>query len=192
MPAPINQWPIRATAFQPSADSHGTAGMPIWQWALGAIVLATVAALWFLFTAKSVVLSFSPNASEVDISGGISIRLGDVVLLREGRYTVKAKAEQHKILEAPLQVTSASNQTAQFEFVPTPGTLVLQLSPEDAQIYVDDVLQDIPVAAQVRLTLEAGIRDLAFRHPRHLPRELQLNMEGKNKIQGLNSRSPRA
>lgn len=185
MPAPINQRPIQATAFQPSADNRGTASIPIWQWALGAIVLTTVAALWFLFTAKSVMLSFSPNASEVDISGGVSIRLGDVVLLREGRYTVKAKAEQHKILEAPLEVTSASNQTAQFEFVPTPGTLVLQLSPEDAQIYVDDVLQDNPVAAQVRLTLEAGVRDLAFRHPRHLPRELKLNIEGKNKIQDL-------
>ncbi|MED5347110.1 MAG: hypothetical protein VYE01_04050 [Pseudomonadota bacterium] len=92
MPAPINQRPIQATAFQPSADNRGTASIPIWQWALGAIVLATVAALWFLFTAKSVMLSFSPNASEVDISGGISIRLGDVVLLREGRYTVTAKA----------------------------------------------------------------------------------------------------
>ena len=131
-------------------------------------------------------LSFSPNASEVNISGGVSIRLGDVVLLREGRYTLKAKAEQHKILEAPLEVTSASNQTAQFNFVPTPGTLVLQLMPEDAQIYVDDVLQDNPVAAQVQLPLEAGVRNLAFRHPRHLPRELEFNVEGKSKMQDLN------
>ena len=122
---------------------------------------------------------FLPNASEVDISGGVSIRLGDVVLLREGRYTVKAKAEQHKILEAPLEVTSASNQTLNLNSYRHQAP-VLQLSPEDAQIYVDDVLQDNPVAAQVRLTLEAGVRS-GISSPRHLPRELKLNIEGKNK-----------
>ena len=181
-----NQRPILPTAFQASGNSRDTVSIPIWRWALGVIVLTTIAALWFLFTAKSVVLSFSPNASEVNIRGGISIQLGDVVLLREGRYTLTAETADHKALEAPLDVSAASNQTAQFNFVPTPGTLVLKLSPEDVQIYVDGVLQDMPAAPQVQLPLEAGLRNLAFRHPRHLPRELEFNVEGKSKIQDLN------
>jgi formylglycine-generating enzyme required for sulfatase activity len=177
---------IQPQKFQPTEASRGSNAIQLWQWALGAILLSTAAALWFLFTAKSVVISFSPDADAMTISGGISIHLGDVVLLREGTYTVTAQAQNHKPLSQSLAVTEASSQTAQFRFVPNPGILALSRGPADAAVYIDGVKQssDNP-SASVQLSVEAGRHQLELRHPRYLSRNLDIDIEGKGQTQAL-------
>ena len=178
--------PIQAQTFQPSDTRQGVGRLQLWQGALTAIVLTTTAALWFLFTAKSVVVSFSPTADEWAVSGGLSLQLGNVVLLREGTYTVSAVTTDHKPLSEPLQVSAANSQNIQFNFVPTAGTLVLSRQPTDAQIYVDGSKLDIAPAASSQLQLEAGRRNLELRHPRYLSLSEQVEIEGKGVTQSLN------
>ena len=177
---------IQAQTFQPSDTRRGSGRLQLWQGALAAIVLTTTAALWFLFTAKSVVVSFVPAADEWTVSGGLSLQLGNVVLAREGTYTVSAVTTDHKPLNEPLQVSAASSQNMQFNFVPTAGTLVLSRQPTDAQIYVDGSKLDIAPAASSQLQLEAGRRNLELRHPRYLPLSEQVEMQGKGVTQSLN------
>ena len=56
------------------------------------IAVPTLIIVWFLFTAKSVRLEFSPPMDSATISGGLSFELGGIHLLREGEYRVAASA----------------------------------------------------------------------------------------------------
>ena len=113
---------IQRVSYRPSDAHRNRQGMPAWQQALAVVLIITLAALWFLFTAKSVVITFSPDAEAISIQGGMHLKLGRVFLMREGTYTVKASAQDHKPIQASLNVSDESNQTIQYAFLPTPGT----------------------------------------------------------------------
>ena len=53
---------IQRVGYRPSDTRSNQKVLPLWQQALGAVLLITTAALWFLFTAKSVVITFAPDA----------------------------------------------------------------------------------------------------------------------------------
>ena len=114
---------IQRVGYRPSNTRSNQKVLPLWQQALGAVLLITTAALWFLFTAKSVVITFAPDAEVISIEGGIHLKLGRVFLMREGTYTITASAKDYKPMQQSLMVSSAANQSAEYSFVPTPGIL---------------------------------------------------------------------
>ena len=63
--------------------------------------------LWFLFTARSVLFTFDPGYAELDIDGGLQLKLGERYLLRSGDYRVTATAEGHY----PLRTAPDGNRS---------------------------------------------------------------------------------
>ena len=110
------QAPIQRVSYHPSDPNSGRQRIPLWQWALAGLLMLVLVTLWFLFTAKSIALSFSPKAEEISIQGGIHLKLGNIFLMREGTYTIAARAQEHKPLQQSLRVSAAANQSFQYSF----------------------------------------------------------------------------
>ena len=170
---------IEAVPFTPS-ESSGR-GSPIKPWQAVVLICLTLAAVifWFLFTSKSVQLSFEPDAESVRVSGGFSFELGGVYLLREGNYVVQAEADLYEPLDVALAVNDARNQTHRFAFTPKPGFLTLTVEPSDATITIDGNTR-LPATS---IELAAGEHELSVSHPRYQASREIINIEGLRKSQ---------
>ncbi|XOV81556.1 MAG: PEGA domain-containing protein [bacterium] len=166
---------IEAQVYVPSESQPKRARLAPWQIILLSFATLAVAVFWFLFTSKSVLLDFQPAATEVSIQGGFAFELGGVYLLREGEYDILAQSELHKPLQQRIRVGEARNQRIALAFVPLPGFLTLQITPDDATIEIDG--QPIPVAP--RLELAAGTHEITVSHPRYISRTMTVVIEGK-------------
>ncbi|MCZ6617071.1 MAG: hypothetical protein O7E57_02980, partial [Gammaproteobacteria bacterium] len=96
---------VQPVGYTPkTASGKGKHLLRLTGWQLTSIILAipVLAALWFLFAARSVVLEFVPDAQQVTISGGLSFEFGEVYLVTEGVYSVHARAVGYQPLDAPL------------------------------------------------------------------------------------------
>ncbi len=109
-PNPSNNLDIQATQFSPSDDSGKGQKFSKRQIVLGLLSAFVIATLWFLFTSKSVQIRLSPAAQSVSISGGFSIALGGIYLLRQGSYKIEAVSELHEPLEMRFDVDERRNQ----------------------------------------------------------------------------------
>jgi formylglycine-generating enzyme required for sulfatase activity len=171
---------IKRTNYRPSDPNSDRQRVPLWQWTLAGLLMIVLLTLWFLFTAKSVVLSFSPKAEEISIQGGIHLKLGSVFLMREGTYTVAARTGEHKPLERSLRISAASNQSFQYTFTPNPGVIELTRIPSDAQVFIDGTELELTANATAQFSAEAGLRQLQLRHPNYLTQTVQVDVTGKS------------
>ncbi|MFT5164546.1 MAG: sulfatase activating formylglycine-generating enzyme [Alteromonadaceae bacterium] len=103
---------------------------------LGAIVV------WFLFTAKSVVVQTLPKTSDMTVSGGIKFKISDHFLMRQGYYQLDANLPGYYPLSQQIAVDEQQNQTRQFEFKKLPGHLSVDTNPAGikAQVWIDEKL----------------------------------------------------
>ena len=172
---------IEAVSYSPSAPDASRRFRPL-RW-IGGILLAIAAAVfWFLFTSKSVLIAFTPQADRVDVSGGIAFELGGVYLLRQGDYRLRAETDLHEPLDTTISVGGARNQTIELSFTPLPGTLILTTEPADAQITIDGA------AATARSTLSAGTHSVSVSHPRYQTLTQDVDIAGRLTEQSLNVR----
>ncbi|MEM7079442.1 MAG: PEGA domain-containing protein [Pseudomonadota bacterium] len=174
---------IEAAGFAPSAQEQQS-GIPAWQLYVGGFVIVAAAIFWFLFTTKSVQITFTPAAQSVAISGGLSFELGGVFLLREGQYEVQAEADLHEPLKTTIEVAQERYQSIDLPFIPLPGELQLDITPADAEVEVDGV--GVAAKAGEMLTLAAGEHDILVRHPRYQSSKQTVQIEGKRIVQALN------
>ncbi|MFV2090605.1 MAG: hypothetical protein ACC642_08115, partial [Pseudomonadales bacterium] len=70
---------IRPVGYQPKTETRDARfRLRRWQSIVIAILVPTLLAVWFLFTAKSVRLTFEPEVEAVSVSGGLSFELGGI------------------------------------------------------------------------------------------------------------------
>ena len=172
---------IEATRFVPSDAAEAGTRLSRWHLILGSLLILVLFIFWFLFTSKSVQIVLSPAADSVQISGGISFELGGVYLLRQGDYQINATSPLHETLQTTFAVGPDRNQRIDFNFIPLPGFLRLQLTPADAEVHIDGVR----IANAERVELAAGEHELAISHPRYLPNSSIVTIEGKQIEQTL-------
>ena len=86
-------------------------------------------------------------AQSVSISGGFSIALGGIYLLRQGSYKIEAVSELHEPLEMHFDVDERRNQLVEFQFTPLPGFMTFTIAPEDAHVDINGVRANISETA---------------------------------------------
>lgn len=146
-----------------------------------AILIPTLLAVWFLFTAKSVRLTFEPDAHSVSVSGGPTVALGGIYLLREGEYRVRASAAGYHDLDASLVVSDDRNQLHRFQLSKLPGLVTFETQPPGAEVSIDGVISGTtPTAA---LEIPAGTRQVTFSAPRYQPLALAVDITGMHAAQ---------
>jgi formylglycine-generating enzyme required for sulfatase activity len=147
--------------------------------ALAAVAIVAGVVLWFIFTATSVVVSTTPTAADVDISGVLpAVHLGDRVLLRPGKYRVRAEHAGYSPAELPINVTNAPNQKFALTLGKLPGRL--RIDAPTARVTIDGKEAG---NAPGEFVLAAGRHSVAIAAERYQPFSTDLDVEGLGKTQ---------
>lgn len=178
--------PIQPAAFTPASGVVEKQRLRIRPATLiiSGLLLISALVVWFLFTAKSVYIATTPAESELNISGGLSLKLADHYLLRQGEYQLSAKAAGYYPLQQSLVVGEPQNQDFQFTLQRLPGHLTVNTEPAiTAEIWIDD--QKLGQSGQVIEAITAGQHQLRVDAPRYRVHEQTINVEGKDTHQQL-------
>ncbi len=151
------------------------------QTGLLAAALIAVALLSFLFTARSVEISFTPAADMETLSGGPVLQFGGVYLLLRGNYQLQANLEGYHPLIRQLEVSLERNQAFSFQFEPLPGLISATSIPAGAQLWVDG--RAVGATPLVDTPVEAGQRRFRLTHPRHQMKEVTVAVVGRQQPQ---------
>ena len=170
--------PIAPAAFTPRAAEIKRTGFKARPFQVGLIsVLVLFAiAMWFLFTARSVLFTVEPAYSDLDIDGGLHLKLGDRYLLRSGAYDLTATAQGYYTLEREFEVSEAESQELQLVLRRLPGKVSFETSPAGAQVFIDgETLGTTPLQAQA---VAAGEHELRLVAERYLPHRDTVDVTG--------------
>lgn len=177
--------PIAPAAFEPRAEQvkhRGFRARPL-QVAMISLLLLFALTMWFLFTARSILFTFDPAYSELDIDGGFTLKIGERFLMRSGDYELTVEAPGHYPLEQAFTVGDDENQELHLVLKRLPGKLSFETRPEGAQVLVDgELLGTTPLAAQ---PVPAGERELRILAERYLPYRENVEVTGMEVAQSF-------
>ncbi|MEZ5560786.1 MAG: PEGA domain-containing protein [Pseudomonadales bacterium] len=172
---------IRPVSYTPRRqESPGPRRLSPLQMILALALIGVGLTLWFMFTAKSVRIELDPGNAQADV-GGLSFALGDVWLLREGRYPLHAQAPGYYPLQTEFEVGPGRNQTHQFTLTPLPGRVTFESTPPGATVTINGkVLGTTPTQP---LDVEAGSKEVGFTLDRYQPLTLTAEITGRQQAQ---------
>ena len=180
---------IEAAAFTPSDGTDKRKGLSLkpLHLVLLALLLCGAAAVWFLFTAKSVIVKTTPQAADITITGGMKLALSDHYVMREGTYQIEATYPGYYPLKDTIAVGEAQNQIKAYTFKKLPGQLTVAATDADSgkpitgQVLIDGE----PVGnSNVELAdIAAGEHTLTVKVPRYFDFEGKVDIEGMSRAQ---------
>ncbi len=178
--------PIEPLAFEPLAvgNDKRRRGFNPWRWLLLATVLAFVAIMSFLLSARSVQITVQAE-SDVDITldGGWYLSFGERYLLHRGRYQASVTAAGYYPIDSVINVSAEETQLVQLTLRPLPGRLDVASQPSDAKVLIDgDLIGKTPVKAK---PVQAGQHHLRIDKARYLPLEKEISIHGRDIQQQL-------
>jgi len=155
-----------------------------------ALLVITIAlGAWFLFTAVRIeilVLEQDGNAIndsvDIDISGGLSLPLGNLRLLRTGDYEISIQAQGYFDLREHLLVDGAT-PSYEFQLERTAGKLSVTSNPSGATIHLNETVLGItPLDA---VGVPAGDSRFKASLPLYTAFEQTIDVEGRGAHQSL-------
>ncbi len=151
---------------------------------LASLLIIALSALWFIFTAKSLVVTTLPVTEHIDIEGGLYVRWGDGLLVSPGDYKISATQPGYYPLEQSFVVDQQQNQLKHFVFEPLPGKLSLTIAPDvDTRVFIDGEKTEL---AQGSIeSIAAGQRKLLVEADNYFPFQADVNITGKRQRQTL-------
>ena len=175
---------IAAVRFRPTptATARRRTWLNPWRLAGFIVLTAVVWFLWFIFTAKSVRLDADPASAIVEVDGGVAFRLGDVHLMREGEYRVRARAQGYVDFKQQIRVGGDRNQTIGFALTPLPGRVTFAIEPPGATVVVSG-LDDLRGTAPATLRVPAGPQTARVSHPRYEDGTVEFEVTGRDQAQ---------
>ncbi len=140
------------------------------------IVLAGVAL--FMFNARSVKFNTYPESADISITSGFPVYpLGGRYLMLAGEYTILAAHPGYAELTDSIRVSEAPEQTFDFSLTRLPGMLNLTSAPvAGAEVYIDQT--PVGVTPLSLDAVAAGHHSLSIKHPRYLPYQTDIDIEG--------------
>jgi formylglycine-generating enzyme required for sulfatase activity/biopolymer transport protein ExbD len=129
---------IQPAAFAPSDGKQNRRKLSIKPLSimLGSLLLLGVAVVWFLFTAKSVIVKTLPQTGQFSISGGFKFQVEGHYVMQQGSYQFIATLPGYYPLNETIEVDEQQNQTKTFHFKKLPGRLTVNTN-TSAQIWID-------------------------------------------------------
>ena len=175
---------IKPAAFQPTAPDERRKTIRLTRWQTIGMVAAIGAAwfLWFMFTAKSVRFDVTPATAEVQAEGGFQVRIGEISLLRQGRYRMRATAPGYYPLDVDVDVGPDRNQEFAYEMERLPGRVTFSSTPAAARVLVDgEDIGETPLTQDVA----AGARAVVIARENYQSAYLGIDVEGRQLPQSV-------
>lgn len=177
--------PIAPQAFTP-LDSSGPAPTPPprrGRWlVIGALAVCALALL-FLFIAVPVTLEVeSTREPRINVSGP-DLQLGKRFLMLPGEHDLQLEAPGYHPLETSISVARGGDTSFRFALEPLPGEVTVTSHPVGATLWLEDENRGAtPVES---LSLPPGDYSLRLEHPRYLPHQQTLAIQGRGEQQTL-------
>ena len=173
---------LAPTAFEPlSPSSQQKKRLNVTQIALGVVGVLIAALLFFLFTARSLILNIDAEA-EPDFSlTGLNWSFGERLLVRPGDYMLSITAEGYHPYKQTITVGGADTQQLDIRLAPLPGTVTIATQPAGGEISLDEL--SLGSAPLVDLTLEAGVYRVEAVLDRYQRWQGQIDVVGLNQSQ---------
>jgi formylglycine-generating enzyme required for sulfatase activity len=148
------------------------------------LLILALSVLWFIFTAKSLVITTLPISDNVQIQGGLHVQWGDNLLVTPGTYTVHASHKGYYPFKQSFLVDEQQNQLQHFVFKRLPGRLTLDIKPDVVNsVYIDGELTELDQG--VIKSVAAGERTLTVKADNYFPFNANVIIEGKLQAQSL-------
>jgi formylglycine-generating enzyme required for sulfatase activity len=177
---------IKAHTFTP-ASQRQSAGKRRYQpilYVIASLLILALSVLWFIFTAKSLVITTLPISDNVQIQGGLHVQWGDNLLVTPGTYTVHASHKGYYPFKQSFLVDEQQNQLQHFVFKRLPGRLTLDIKPDVINnVYIDGELTELDQG--VIKSVAAGERTLTVKADNYFPFNANVIIEGKLQAQSL-------
>lgn len=176
--SPSHKEQIAPTDFTPMTGpvKHSGVTLSPLKITIGLALFCSVLILWFLLTARSVVVEVAPKAAQVNIDGGITFELADHYLIRPGNYQVTAKAEGYLDLKSSFTVSKDDSQILPLSLEKKPGHLEVSTEPVNADILLDG--QPSGISPFTISPLSPGMHSLEIRAERYVSVQTQIDIEG--------------
>ena len=145
---------------------------------IGMFAILSGIAGWFVLTARSVFVEVAPITAEIEISGGLHVRLGQRYLIRTGTYDIRLTNEGYHDTNTLLLVNNEQAQTHPFEMRKLPGIVsITTMELNGARVQIDGV--DIGVTPLIDVSVEPGRHQMTISLDRHLDYGETIEIEGR-------------
>ena len=175
----INFQPIQGSKSRPSISLS-----PL-KVTIGLGFLISILIMWFLLTAKSLIISISPSEakSRINIYGGLNFQLSDNYLVRPGSYSLKALAPGYVDLNHTFSVNEKDHTQIELTMKKKPGHLKLTTKPLGGEVLVNNKL--VGVAPFNIKSLQSGEYRINVNLPRYKTKSLDVQIKGLDIQQNL-------
>ncbi len=173
--------PITPIDFTPKQDDGRKFSYTFhWFHAVVAVfVLISSVSGWFVLTARSVSVEVDPITAEIEINGGIAIRLGQRYLIRTGSYEISLTNEGYHDATTQLIIGNDQAQTHNFTMRKLPGLVTIASGNIDqARVQIDGI--DIGVTPLSDVAIEPGEHQLTISKDRYLDYGEIITIEGRS------------
>ena len=139
---------------------------------------------WFMLTAKAVYVEVEPPVADVDIAGGLKLKLADRYLIRPGEYGLNLSAEGYFPIEDRLAVADDRAQHYVYSLRKRPGHLNFDTGPvTGAEVIMDGASRGkTPVTVR---DLPPGEYLVEINADRYFPFRDTINVEGLDREQSI-------
>ncbi|MCH9843392.1 MAG: PEGA domain-containing protein [Gammaproteobacteria bacterium] len=147
--------------------------------------LVSMLIMWFLLTAKSLIISISPPEAEprINIYGGLNFQLSDNYLIRPGGYSLKALAPGYVDLNHIFSVDEKDHTKIELTMKKKPGHLEITTEPSGSEILMNNKL--VGLAPFNIKSLQSGEHSINLNLPRYKTKRLNVQIKGLDIQQNL-------
>lgn len=149
------------------------------------VALMLIFVLWFVISAKTVVIDINPTPEEMRlIKGSLSLQLKDRFLAQPGEYYLTASKPGYYPIEERINIGILSSYTFKRTLKKKPGLVSIALdSPSLARVYIDN--QYVGVAPLQNIELNPGTHTIELQRYRYQPLLSEFQVEGAQQAQRL-------
>ncbi|NKB34600.1 MAG: PEGA domain-containing protein [Pseudomonadales bacterium] len=145
---------------------------------VGTFLIVSGISGWFVLTARSVSVEVIPITAQIEISGGLHVRLGQRYLIRTGSYDIRLTNEGYHDTETQLLVNTQQAQTHPFEMRRLPGKVfIATIDLAGARVQIDGV--DIGETPLIDVPIEPGEHQMTISLDRYLDYGEAIDIEGR-------------
>jgi formylglycine-generating enzyme required for sulfatase activity len=180
---------IKPVSFRPYPDRRRSTSSTIIKWSVGTVLAAVFALLcgmvWFVFTARQVLIRIDPEPGRISIQGGLAApKIKTHYLLLPGSYTLNAARQCFYTLNEAFVVGDEKIQEITFSMKKLPGRIRFQAHRSDrsssklegARVFVaGKAVGQTPIA---ELELSPGRYALLIRAENYLDFHTEVEVEG--------------
>ena len=153
------------------------------QVSFGLFTLTLLFMLWFVVSAKTIVVDISPPPDDLQLSeGSLSIQLKGRFLAQAGEYQLTASKSGYYPLEETIKIGMLSSYTFKRTLRKKPGLVTINVDPPQlARVYIDN--RYVGVAPMQDVALTAGTHTIELQRYRFQPLWSELQVAGAEQKQ---------